>query len=63
MTTLQRTINLNNYVIEIHFNSLIKDRPYLVRIFNYDIDIVEMRATQTEIDNFLVDIGMSQGED
>ena len=63
MTTLQKIINLNNYIIEIHFNSLIKDRPYLVRIFNYDVDIVEMRATQTEIDNFLADIGMSQGDD
>lgn len=56
MTTLQRTINLDNYIIEIHFNSMLKDKPYLVRIFNYDIDIVEMRATQTEIDNFLKDI-------
>jgi hypothetical protein len=35
---------------------MLKDKPYLVRIFNYDIDIVEMRATQTEIDNFLKDI-------
>jgi hypothetical protein len=62
MTTLKQTINLNDYIIEIHFNSLIKDRPYLVRIFNYDVDVVEIRATQTEIDNFLSDLELFNGD-
>lgn len=57
MTTLKQIIELNNYYIEIHHNDLVKNKPYLIRIFNYEIDPIEIRATAQELNDFINYIG------
>lgn len=59
MTTLKQIIELNNYYIEIHHNDLVKNKPYLIRVFNYEIDPVEIRATQEELNDFMGHIGQN----
>jgi hypothetical protein len=49
--TLIRIIELEYDLIEIHYNRILKKRPYLVRIFNYDNEPEELRLEQNEIDN------------
>ncbi len=53
MTTLKQIIELNKYYIEIHHNDLVKNKPYLIRIFNYESDPIEIRATQEELNDFM----------
>lgn len=52
MTTLVRTLHLDYDLIEIHFNSLLKNKPYLVKIYNWNnTESEELRLNQEEIDN------------
>jgi len=34
--TLIRTLELEDDLIEVHYNPLLKNKPYLVRVFNYN---------------------------
>jgi hypothetical protein len=50
--TKQRTFNLEYDVIEIHHNPNIKNRPYLIRVFNYNsVDPDEIRIDENELKN------------
>ena len=52
MTTLLRTLNLEYDVVEIHYNELLKNKPYLVRVFSYNnTDPNELRLTEEQADN------------
>ena len=50
MTTLIRTLVLEYDIIEIHYNSILKNKPYLVRVFNYDNEPTELRLDKKDID-------------
>lgn len=56
MTTLINTLVFEHTVVEIHFNDLLKIKPYLVRVFSYNNNPVEIRYSKEEIDNFLENI-------
>ena len=50
--TLLRTLILEYDTIEIHYNKLLKNKPYLVKIFSYnDTDTHELRLDEKEIEN------------
>ena len=50
--TLLRTLNLEYDLIEIHYNGLLKNKPYLVRIFSYNnTDPSELRLDEKEVKN------------
>lgn len=50
--TLLRTLILEYYLIEIHYNELLKNKPYLVRVFSYNnSDPHELRLDEKEINN------------
>jgi len=49
--TLIRTIELEYDLIEIHYNPILKKKPYLVRIYNWNNEPEELRLEQNEIDN------------
>jgi hypothetical protein len=49
--TLIRTIVLEYDLIEIHYNPILKKKPYLVRIYNWNNEPEELRLEQNEIDN------------
>ena len=52
MTTLLRTLNLEYDVVEIHYNELLKNKPYLIRVFSYNnTDPSELRLDEKEINN------------
>lgn len=52
MTTLVRTLNLEYDLIEVHYNPILKNKPYLVRVFNYDSDEPnEIRLEESHIKN------------
>lgn len=52
MMTLVRTLILEYDLIEIHYNELLKNKPYLVRVFSYnDTDPNELRLDEKEIKN------------
>lgn len=40
-------------IVEILHNDLLKDRPYLVRFYNYDGEKYEVRMNQEDIDFFI----------
>jgi hypothetical protein len=47
-----RTLELEYDLIEIHYNSNLKNKPYLVRIFNYNNnDPEELRLDEQDIQN------------
>jgi hypothetical protein len=47
-----RVIELEYDLIEIHYNSLLQKKPYLVRIFNWNhSEPEELRLEANEIDN------------
>lgn len=51
MTQL-RTLNLEYDIIEIHYNKLLKNKPYLVRVFNYNNNEPnELRLTEEQVKN------------
>lgn len=48
--TLVRTLNLEYDLVEIHYNPILKNKPYLVRVFNYNNDEPEeLRLDEKEI--------------
>jgi hypothetical protein len=50
--TLLRTLNLEYDTVEIHYNELLKNKPYLVRVFSYNnTDPVELRLDEKEVKN------------
>jgi hypothetical protein len=50
--TLTKTIILEYDLIEIHYNSILKKKPYLVKIYNWNNDEPEeLRLEKKEIDN------------
>ena len=52
MTTLLRTLNLEYDVVEIHYNELLKNKPYLVRVFSYNnTDPSELRLDEEQVNN------------
>lgn len=52
MKTLIKRIELDCEIIEIHYNSYLKTKPYLVRIFSYlNFDPEELRLDEEEIKN------------
>lgn len=50
MTKLQ-TIVLEDNLIEIHYNKNLKNKPYLIKIFNYNKDTHELRLDEEELEN------------
>jgi len=47
-----RVIELEYDLIEIHYNSLLQNKPYLVRVFNYNNnEPEELRLDEKEIKN------------
>jgi hypothetical protein len=52
MMTLLRTLNLDYDVVEIHHNELLKNKPYLVRVFSYNnTDPSELRLDEEQLNN------------
>jgi hypothetical protein len=50
--TLLRTLNLEYDTIEIHYNELLKNKPYLVRVFSYNnTDPSELRLDEKKVKN------------
>jgi len=52
LSTLIRTLELDYDLIEVHYNSLLKNKPYLVRVYNWDSsEPEELRLEKTEVDS------------
>jgi hypothetical protein len=52
LSTLIRTIVLDYDLIEIHYNPLLKNKPYLVRVYNWDCsEPEELRLEKIEVDS------------
>ena len=52
MMTLVRTLNLEYDVVEIHYNELLNNKPYLIRVFSYNnTDPSELRLDEEQVDN------------
>ena len=50
--TLLRTLNLEYDVVEIHYNELLNNKPYLIRVFSYNnTDPSELRLNEEQVDN------------
>jgi hypothetical protein len=49
--TLIRTIELEYDLIEIHYNPILKKKPYLVRIYNWNNEPEELRLDEKELKN------------
>ena len=50
--TLLRTLILEYDLIEVHYNGLLKNKPYLVRVFSYNnTDPSELRLDEEEVNN------------
>ena len=50
--TLVRALNLEYDIVEIHYNELLKNKPYLVRVFSYNnTDPSELRLDEKEVKN------------
>ena len=50
--TLLRTLILDYDVVEIHYNELLKNKPYLIRVFSYNnTDPSELRLDQEQVNN------------
>jgi hypothetical protein len=43
----------DNDILEILYNDMIKDRPYLLRFYNYDNEKYEIRMTKNDIEIFI----------
>jgi hypothetical protein len=51
-STKQRTFNLDYDIIEVHHNPNLKNKPYLIRVFNYNsVDPDEIRIDENELKN------------
>jgi hypothetical protein len=52
MMTLLRTLILEYDLVEVHYNELLKNKPYLVRVFSYNnTDPSELRLDKEQVDN------------
>ena len=52
MMTLLRTLILEYDTIQIHYNKLLKNKPYLVRVFSYNnTDPAELRVDEEQVKN------------
>jgi hypothetical protein len=52
MMTLLRTLNLEYDIVEIHYNKLLKNKPYLIRVFSYNnSDPTELRLDEEQVNN------------
>jgi len=52
MSTLIKTIVFDYDLIEIHYSPLLKNKPYLVRIYNWDSsEPNELRVNEIELKN------------
>jgi len=50
--TLLRTLILEYDLIEIHYNELLKHKPYLIRVFSYNnSDPSELRVDKNQVNN------------
>ena len=51
--TLLRTLILEYDLVEIHYNELLKNKPYLVRVFSYNNkdDPSELRLDEEQVNN------------
>ena len=50
--TLIRTLDLEYDLVEVHYNPRLKNKPYLVRVFNYNSDEPnEIRLEESDIKN------------
>jgi hypothetical protein len=51
--TLLRTLILEYDVVEIHYNELLKNKPYLIRVFSYNNkdDPTELRVDENQVNN------------
>jgi len=50
--TLLRTLILDYDLIEVHYNELLKNKPYLVRVFSYNSsDPTELRVDENQVNN------------
>lgn len=52
VSTLIRTLELEYDLVEVHHNPSLKNKPYLVRVFNYNnSDPTEIRIDEKEVKN------------
>ena len=51
--TLLRTLILDYDLVEIHYNELLKNKPYLIRVFSYyhKDDPTELRLDEEQVNN------------
>jgi hypothetical protein len=51
--TLVRTLILDYDLIEVHYNELLKNKPYLIRVFSYNNkdDPTELRVDENQVNN------------
>ena len=50
--TLLRTLILEYDLVEVHYNELLKNKPYLVRVFSYNnTDHTELRVDENQVNN------------
>jgi hypothetical protein len=51
--TLLRTLILDYDLVEVHYNELLKNKPYLVRVFSYNNkdDPTELRVDENQVNN------------
>ena len=50
--TLLRTLILEYDVVEVHYNELLKNKPYLIRVFSYNnSDPAELRVDEEQVKN------------
>ena len=50
-STLLRSIELEYDWVEVHYNSFLKSKPYLVRVFNYNNEYpLELRLEQKDVE-------------
>lgn len=50
--TLLDSIDYNGYIVELHYNPILKCKPYLIRVFSYHNDPYEVRADRVELASF-----------
>jgi hypothetical protein len=43
----------NDDIVEVLYNDMLKDRPYLLRFYNYDNETYEIRMNKQDIDVFI----------
>jgi hypothetical protein len=46
------SIDYNGYIVELHYNPILKCKPYLVRVFSWHNDPYEIRADRVELASF-----------